>query len=158
MSRKNILIINSGVLFPKVMAFQDRVINMTKCLNEKHNVDIICLYTTVEERKYNQEHLAEICNRFYLIKKPNNTFIKRKLSRVLPVGMSMIFGFPLTSIESSISGKTSGFNISKDSEIPLSKLNFNLSIEDIIFLLSNSFVFAIESTRFSPSSSLFTYP
>ena len=83
MSRKKILIINPGALFPKVMAFQDRVINMTKCLNEKHNVDIICLYTTVKERKYNQEYLAEICNRFYLIKKPNNTFIKRKLWGIL---------------------------------------------------------------------------
>ena len=83
MKRKKILIINPGALFPKVMAFQDRVINMTKCLNEKHDVDIICLYTTVKERKYNQEYLAEICNRFYLIKKPNNIFIKRKLWGIL---------------------------------------------------------------------------
>jgi len=99
MKRKNILIINSGTLFPKVMAYQDRVIEMTKFLNKKHDVDIVCLYNTEKEKSNNQLQLGKICNQFYLLEKPNNTFLNRKilgallflLEKVLRIPREMIY-------------------------------------------------------------------
>jgi len=79
MSRKKILIINPGTLFPKVMAFQDRVINIIKCLNENHLVDVISLYTKEEEKELSERNLKNICNRYYLIRKPNHSFFRKKI-------------------------------------------------------------------------------
>jgi len=80
---KKILIINPGNLFPMVMAFQDRVINLVKCLNEKHQVDIISLYVSEKERKLTEEGLKNICNNFYQIRKPNYNFFLKKIFGLL---------------------------------------------------------------------------
>jgi len=94
MSRKKILIINPDILFPKVMAFQDRVIELTKFLQKEHDVDIICLYRNEKEKTINQSMLDEICNQFFFIKKPNSTNLKRKICGLISYLLDRIFLIP----------------------------------------------------------------
>ncbi|MFX0132350.1 MAG: glycosyltransferase [Candidatus Hodarchaeota archaeon] len=79
MSKKRILIINPGPLFPKIMASQDRIINMIKCLFKTHEVDVITLYKTSEEKLLSEKGLTGICNKYYLLQKPNHNFYSKKI-------------------------------------------------------------------------------
>lgn len=72
MSKKRILIINPTSLFPKIMGNQDRVINMINCLSKVHEVDVITLYKTSEERLLSEKGLTSICNNYCLLRKPNH--------------------------------------------------------------------------------------
>lgn len=94
MSKKKILIIHPGSLYPNIMAFQDRVINMTKVLNEKHSVELVVLYKTKEEKKLHEKNLPFICNNFYLIPSPNNSLIKRKTLGVVSFFIQKVFNLP----------------------------------------------------------------
>jgi len=80
MNRKSILIINSTSLFPKIMASQDRIIEMTKRLSKDHKVDVATVIGNDEELEKSQKNLKEICSEFYPIRKinPSNSIIRRK--------------------------------------------------------------------------------
>lgn len=67
MTARKILIVNPITLFPKVMASQDRLINMIKRLAQDHTVDVV---TYVKDRRQLRESLEKVpplCNRFFPI-------------------------------------------------------------------------------------------
>lgn len=98
MPKKRILIIHPGNLYPTIMAFQDRVINLIRVLNNSHHVEVIALYNTEEQKSLHVEKLPEICENYYLIPKPNRTFIQKKLFGILKHLISMIFKIPAQAI------------------------------------------------------------
>lgn len=77
--KKKILVINPSRLIPTTMAFQERVITMTKVLNMEHQVDLITLYKTERERESTKSELSNVTNDLYLFRKPNVGFLRRKL-------------------------------------------------------------------------------
>ena len=80
MSKKKILIINSISLFPKVMASQDRVLNIVRRLSQDHIVDLTTPIRSQNELTESKDKLEKICNRFYPIPaiNPENKILKRK--------------------------------------------------------------------------------
>jgi glycosyltransferase involved in cell wall biosynthesis len=80
MNKKSILIINSISLFPKIMASQDRIIEMAKRLSKDHKVDLATVISNDEELEKSQKNLKGICSNFYPIKKinPSDSIIRRK--------------------------------------------------------------------------------
>ena len=67
MKSKKILIVNPIALFPKVMASQDRLINMIERLAQDHIVDVV---TYVKDNRQLAESFAKVpalCNRFFPI-------------------------------------------------------------------------------------------
>lgn len=80
MGRKKIMIVNPIALFPRVMASQDRVINMVKRLSRDHSVDITTCVRNDEEVRESEKELKNICRRFYPVHSlnPSGSFFSRK--------------------------------------------------------------------------------
>ena len=94
MKQKKILIIHPGTLYPTVMAFQDRVLKMTQVLSETHQVDLVVLYQTEEEKKIHEKKLPSICNKYYLLPKPNRNFLQRKFFGFISLIIQKLFNIP----------------------------------------------------------------
>lgn len=64
MQEKKILLVNSGSLFPMLMASQDRVLKMALRLSLDHQVDLATIVTNSDELEYSSEYLERRINRF----------------------------------------------------------------------------------------------
>jgi glycosyltransferase involved in cell wall biosynthesis len=73
MSKKKILIVFPGSLFPKVMACQDRVIGMIGRLSRDHSIDVAFIYKNDEEVRLSRERLSHICHRLFPLRAINAT-------------------------------------------------------------------------------------
>jgi glycosyltransferase involved in cell wall biosynthesis len=84
MKSKKILIINPITLFPKVMASQDRLINMIKRLGRDHTVDVVTYVKDKQQWRESMKHVPPICNRFFPITTINarHKFIRSRLHRL----------------------------------------------------------------------------
>jgi glycosyltransferase involved in cell wall biosynthesis len=80
MIMKKILVVSSFSLFPKVMANQDRIIEMIRRLSENHSVDVSTVIRNDQEYEESGTNLKEICRRFYPIRalNPVNSQVRRK--------------------------------------------------------------------------------
>jgi glycosyltransferase involved in cell wall biosynthesis len=67
MSRKRILIIHPGALFPVIMANQVRIIEMAKFLAREHSVDVITLVKTKNQRTISSQESKSLPFRIHLI-------------------------------------------------------------------------------------------
>lgn len=88
MSRKRILIVFPGTLYPKVMANQDRVINMIKRLSEDHDIDLVTLIRSNRQLEETKKHLSGFCKNFFPLKpiNPSDNWVKRKM-----VGLQFLY-------------------------------------------------------------------
>lgn len=84
MKSKKILIINPIALFPKVMASQDRLINMIKRLGRDHTVDVVTYVKDKRQWRESMEHVPPLCNRFFPINAINapHRFIRSRFHRL----------------------------------------------------------------------------
>lgn len=84
MSKKKILIVMGGPLFPKTMASQDRVYKMIKRLSMDHTVDVATFIRDNHEKEVSQQNLNDVCRNFYPIPaiNPKGSFFKRGFHRV----------------------------------------------------------------------------
>ena len=95
--RKKILIYSGTGLFPKIMASQDRVINMIIELSKKHEVDLVMRYRKDSEVKETRDQIGKYLNQFYPIKavNPENSSFRRKYFGIIYKARSYITEFPL---------------------------------------------------------------
>lgn len=82
MSRKKILIADPIALFPKVMASQDRVINMIKRLSQDHDVDLVTITRNKHAIDETKRNLGLFYKNFYSLPpiNPKNNWWKRKIT------------------------------------------------------------------------------
>lgn len=98
MPKKRILVIHPGNLYPVSMAFQDRVVNLVRELNNSHHVQVIALFNSAEQKRLHERNLPEICEDYYLVPKPNRTFLQRKIYGLIKKGLQTCLNIPEHSI------------------------------------------------------------
>ncbi len=67
MTRKRILIVHPIALYPKVMASQDRLINMIKRLAQEHTVDVATYVKDKIQLRESMANVPSLCDRFFPI-------------------------------------------------------------------------------------------
>jgi glycosyltransferase involved in cell wall biosynthesis len=84
MSKKRILIVFPGALFPKVMACQDRVIGMIGRLSRDHSIDLAFIYKNDEEVHLSRKRLRDFCDKIIPIRAINarNNYLGRAYYRI----------------------------------------------------------------------------
>lgn len=90
MSRKKILVIDSGSLFPLIMASQDRVFKMVKRLAQDHKVDIASIITDLNQLNLSKENLLKQINTFYPVISLN--YNKKRFRRKI-IGLKWLFNY-----------------------------------------------------------------
>jgi len=96
--RKKILIYSGINLFPKIMASQDRIINMIIELSKQHCIDLVMKYRYEEEVAFTERELNKYLTNFYPIKSvnPYNSFLRRKYFGLNYKLLSQVKGYPTT--------------------------------------------------------------
>lgn len=96
MTKKKILVINPISLFPKVMASQDRVLNMVKRLSKDHLVDVVTRVRDHNELDESRKYLGEVCNKFHpiLAVNPSGSVMKQKYYGLKYLFYYYLFGYP----------------------------------------------------------------
>lgn len=95
-TRKKILLIYYAPLMPKIMASQDRVINLVKRLAIDHDIHVITSYRTRTQREETKKLLEEMGIKYFPIKaiNPQNDIIRRAFLRAIFTLMHYISKIP----------------------------------------------------------------
>lgn len=94
-ARKQILIFNSGPLYPIGGMNQVRVINQVKSLSKNHEVDLCFLYIKDNHRHHTTEKLKPYCRKIIPVKTITQTITYRLLRKFLFNKLMHLWAYPL---------------------------------------------------------------